>query len=88
MKASKVRQCLLDLKKRYTDEAHPLYLSGITQIYSHYGGVLSIKNIEDSQYNSNLYNTQTGKKNPYQEIPHLYTTNVISFNVILLRKVE
>ena len=52
------------LEKKYTNESHPIYLSGITQIYNHYNGVLSIKDIEDFLSTIPTYTTHRQAKKP------------------------
>lgn len=69
MKPSKIRSCLLNLKKSYTDETHPLYLSGITQIYNHYNGALPIKIIEDFLSTIPTYTIHRQAKRPIPRNP-------------------
>ena len=48
LKMSKLEDDLIeDLKRNYTNLGHRLYMCGISQIYSHYEGQLSISKIKD-----------------------------------------
>ena len=58
-----------DLKRNYTNLGHRLYMCGISQIYSHYEGQLSISKIKD--FLSRLY-TYTKHKESHQSRQNPY----------------
>ena len=47
MMATDSQMCLEHLKKHYTEVGHPLYFSGISNIFKYYEGCLSIRQIQD-----------------------------------------
>ena len=70
LKMSKLEDDLIeDLKRNYTKLGHRLYMCGISQIYSHYEGQLSISKIKD--FLSRLY-TYTKHKESHQSRQNPY----------------
>ena len=63
---------LLHLKQNYENIKHPLYLSGITQIYKYYKGKLSQNLIEDFLQTVPTYVTHTQVKKPRRNPTYAY----------------
>ena len=63
---------LLHLKQNYENIKHPLYLSGITQIYKYYKGKLSQNLIEDFLQTVPTYVTHRQVKKPRRNPTYVY----------------